>query len=301
MRRLFSTITLTAGFALAMIFTISCNATGNPSALVGRWIGVSGDEKGLVVELLSDGTGIYTKNSVGVPITWKTEKDRFYSTVSGLAGAWNYKLQGSLLTFTEDNGKINEWTKCKQDCQEAVKEYVKAKFTGVKKGSFTDSRDGKSYKTLTIGNQTWMAENLNYNANGKCYENSESNCQKYGKLYNWETALNACPKGWHLPSEAEWGTLVDLAGGRDDAGNLLKSANGWKNNGINAVGFSALPGGDGDSNGNFYKIGEFGYWWSAKEYNASDAYFLGMSGSAGGVGWYYGYKTDLSSVRCVQD
>jgi hypothetical protein len=74
-----------------------------------------------------------------------------------------------------------------------------------KRTSFADARDGKKYGAVEIGIQTWMAENLNYNASGsKCSGNSESNCQKYGRLYNWSTARNACPKGWHLPSDAEW-------------------------------------------------------------------------------------------------
>ncbi|MDR0517648.1 MAG: hypothetical protein LBH25_11450 [Fibromonadaceae bacterium] len=135
------------------------------------------------------------------------------------------------------------------------------------KGSFTDSRDKKTYKTVKIGEQTWMAENLKYNAKGsKCYDNKEENCQKYGRLYNWETAKKACPSGWHLPSNEEWDKLYRYADGdkgtgspymSETAGKLLKSSSGWYNggNGTDAYNFSALPGGFGNSGGNFNNAG----------------------------------------------
>jgi hypothetical protein len=83
-----------------------------------------------------------------------------------------------------------------------------------KYGIFTDPRDGRTYKTVKIGRQTWLAENLNYEAEGsKCYENDPDNCAKYSRLYNWETAMKACPKGWHLPTNKEWQTLINCVDG----------------------------------------------------------------------------------------
>jgi len=87
--------------------------------------------------------------------------------------------------------------------------------------TFTDSRDGKVYKTVKIGEQVWLAENLAFNApSSKFYE-------KYGRLYDWKTALSVCPKGWHLPSDNEWQALVDFAGGGEVAGKKFKSRSGW--------------------------------------------------------------------------
>jgi len=112
-------------------------------------------------------------------------------------------------------------------------------------GTFVDSRDGKTYKTVKIGTQTWMAENLNYSASGsKYYKNYAENSDIYGRLYNWSQALEACPVGWHLPSDAEWKVLVKYVGKK--AGKKLKSTSGWKGgwikngNGTDEYGFSAL-------------------------------------------------------------
>jgi len=136
--------------------------------------------------------------------------------------------------------------------------------------TLTDTRDGKIYKIVKIGEQVWMAENLNYAAEGsECYDKDQVNCEKYGRLYNWETAMKACPGGWHLPNAKEWKTLVDSAGGDKTAGKILKASKGWndKGNGSDAFGFSALPGGyygiGGDYEG-FFWAGEGGLWWSAE-------------------------------------
>jgi len=171
--------------------------------------------------------------------------------------------------------------------------------------AFVDNRDGKTYKKTVIGTQTWMAENLNYNASGsKCYGygNNANYCDEYGRLYNWSTAKEACPAGWHLPSDAEWTTLANYVGGSSTAGRKLKSKTGWgdNGNGTDDYGFSALPGGFGES-GDFRGAGASGQWWSATEKGTGSAFARDM--------FYIGDKIDggatskkaMFSVRCLLD
>ncbi len=176
--------------------------------------------------------------------------------------------------------------------------------TPAKSGMFTDERDGKNYKTVKIDNQVWMAENLNYEASGsKCYENNSAFCAKYGRLYNWSTAKKVCPSGWHLPSRSEYEMLDMEVGGEDVAGKKLKSKSGWKNNGNGSdeFGFSALPGGSGYSDGSFSNVGDYGYWWSATDYNSNYANFMRMGYDRELAGCYGYTKDTFFSVRCVQD
>ncbi|MDR0516988.1 MAG: fibrobacter succinogenes major paralogous domain-containing protein [Fibromonadaceae bacterium] len=171
-----------------------------------------------------------------------------------------------------------------------------------KEGSFTDSRDGKKYKTVKIGTQTWMAENLNYNAEGsKCYNDDSANGEKYGRLYKEETAIKACPAEWHLPSKAEWQTLIDFAGGKNIAGKKLKAKSGWsinKDNTTNEFGFSALPGGWGNP-GFFNDVGRKGIWWCASDSNSYAAYKLEMYDVSDSVDDYDSIGS-LFSVRCLK-
>ena len=182
-------------------------------------------------------------------------------------------------------------------------------------GDSTITYANKTYKTAKIGTQTWLAENLNYEAEGSvCYENNPANCAKYGRLYNWETAKKACPKGWHLPSNAEWDELyrfVDCDTGTErlyrskTAGKYLKAKSGWNEdgNGTDKYGFSALPGGYGYSDGSFGNVGYHGVWWSASEYESisNGAYGRGIYYGSDNANWGSDYKSRLYSVRCLQD
>jgi uncharacterized protein (TIGR02145 family) len=158
-------------------------------------------------------------------------------------------------------------------------------------GKLTDSRDGKTYKTTEIG-KTWMAENLNYDATGSM---CGIDCDKYGRSYSLEAALNVCPDGWHLPSDTEWKGIAGLGGG------ALKAISGWDDyqgksgNGVNSSGFSALPGGYGYAGGSYYYHGS-GRWWSSS--------CMGIDiDSYGDVSMecYDLDKSYLFSVRCVED
>jgi uncharacterized protein (TIGR02145 family) len=213
----------------------------------------------------------------------------------------------------------------------AAKE-AQARLEGVKRNTqqFTDTRDGKKYLSVKIGDQLWMAQNLNYKpsrGNSWCYGNNNSNCNQYGRLYDWETAMAACPDGWHLPSEQEWETLAKYAGDKNvnyeninlgekyNAGKRLKSTTGWNNrwntngNGTDALYFSALPGGYRDTVGNFDNAGDYGNWWTADVYKDSRAYGLGMNCCKFEDVWtdvtdisvrkFYEEKNFGLSVRCV--
>ncbi|MCL2219904.1 MAG: fibrobacter succinogenes major paralogous domain-containing protein [Chitinispirillia bacterium] len=191
-------------------------------------------------------------------------------------------------------------------------------------GSLTDTRDGKTYRTVVIGSQTWMAENLNYNASGSaCYNNVPDSCAKYGRLYGWLVVMDwassstlspsgvrgVCPEGWHVPSDNEWETLVkyvdpNASGDYDNnAGTKLKSTTGWSSggNGTDNYGFSALPGGGRWNDGNFYDAGNYGHWWSATESAASIARLLGMRYDDVYADRYSSDETNLFSARCLRD
>jgi len=194
--------------------------------------------------------------------------------------------------------------------------------------TFTDTRDGTEYKTVTIGGQVWMAENLKYlpsvvgpGTGSKTdpyyyvygYDGTNVNAAKatanyatYGVLYNWEAAKAACPDGWHLPTDAEWTELTDYLGGESVAGGKLKETGTthWysPNTGAtNEIGFTALPGGSRGSYGSFVNFGGLGFWWSATEGSTDTAWGRRMYYNGSYV-FSYSYVEEAGlSVRCVRD
>ena len=206
-------------------------------------------------------------------------------------------------------------------------------------GTMTDTRDGKVYKTVKIGNQTWMAENLNYADSAKtpslkgkswCFGNDSLKCKVTGRFYTWAAAIDSaklytdksidcgygktstlpdtvygiCPPGWHLPNNTEWNALFTAVGGQSTAGKVLKSQSGWVShgNGTDAFGFSALPAGFRNNyNGYFYDVGNFAYFWSSTESSSYNAYFIDLNYYNEDGYLNYGDKGYGYSVRCLKD
>ncbi|GBU23978.1 hypothetical protein R83H12_00598 [Fibrobacteria bacterium R8-3-H12] len=143
------------------------------------------------------------------------------------------------------------------------------------RATITDSRDKQIYEIVKIGNLTWMAKNMNYKTGVFwCYDNENSNCEKYGRLYDWNTAMKVCPSGWKLPSRSEWNELVQTIG-KEVAGKKLKSRDGQ---GTDDFGFSALLGGRRNTGGSFDYLKEDGRWWtSTTTPEGTNAYYQYMN------------------------
>jgi uncharacterized protein (TIGR02145 family) len=199
-------------------------------------------------------------------------------------------------------------------------------------GTVTDV-EGNVYKTVTIGNQVWMAENLKttkyrngdliettppgYSISGEstpkyqwAYNRDESNVATYGRLYTWYAATdsrNICPIGWHLPNNRDWITLRDFLGGDNNAGGQLKAKgtsfwNSPNTGATNGTGFTALPGGLCHY-GAFDQIGKSGFWWSAASFESTtwEAYFIGMGSDTGLIYINIDNMKEGFSIRCVKD
>jgi uncharacterized protein (TIGR02145 family) len=185
-------------------------------------------------------------------------------------------------------------------------------------GTMTDWRDPKEYKTVQIGEQIWMAENLAYNNpknQSDCFRDSVSNCIKYGRLYTWEVANKICPKGWRLPTKSEFESLLSYAGGRDRKKALkILTAD-------SILGFNALLGGYYYScystptvlhtTGYLSEDGVTAFWTSTEEYYSgmeaishnekpmADIVFLGPKGTLAFMNVFY--KKCALPVRCIKD
>ncbi len=188
-------------------------------------------------------------------------------------------------------------------------------FSNAASGNFIDIRDQEEYSWVRIGDQVWMAENLNHQTPGGSlgYGNQ---ARQLGRLYNWETAKNACPDGWHLPTDQEWMALEMHLGmsksqsieegyrGNNEGGQLKATGRTYwdrPNKGAtNSVGFAALPG--GYCSGNiFSNVGSMGYFWTSTEMDPQKAWYRRLFDYSGQIERKSRDKTDMFSVRCLKD
>ena len=195
-----------------------------------------------------------------------------------------------------------------------------------KYGTFTDARDGETYRTVKIGGQTWMAENLRFKADG-CFapNNDEANVKKFGRLYTWTTTLGIsedystqssandidqhnkikdkhfqgiAPEGWHIPSNQEWEALLANIDPKSD-GSEFRSECIWQKPGKDTFGFFALPAGYRFNNGTYHHFGRRARFWSKDEYGGLNAFRLSLTNNSVDIEGVY--RSDAISVRCVKN
>ena len=174
---------------------------------------------------------------------------------------------------------------------------------------YLDSRDGKVYKTVEIGSQIWMAENLNYlsDSPGAIFRDAAVLSDVFGRLYCWEAAKEVCPDGWHLPSDEDWSILADHLGGEAVAGGVMKEISTYwvslHEEASNESGFSALPGGllEDPRDQDYPYMGEMGFFWSTREKSRSDGWFRYVKYDGTLLKAGSGDKEFGMSVRCLKD
>ena len=183
-------------------------------------------------------------------------------------------------------------------------------------GTFTDPRDGEVYKTCKIGDQIWMAENLRFrtkNGGSYAYDNDESNEKKYGRLYTWKAAKEACPPGWFLPTSEEWEELASFVEaqkyymssslrGKEYTVRMVLGAEEWWG-GWDTFGFSALPAGSRDSSGDYYGIGDLTIFWSSTKAGDNEVFrfHLPMEDEDSRVIPKSTLGKNANSIRCISE
>jgi len=199
-----------------------------------------------------------------------------------------------------------------------------------KMSTLYDGRDSSTYKTVSIGNQDWMAENLHFKMpNGCwCYNNESENCKKFGNLYNWEMAKEACPQGWHLPSKADFDTLVNFLGGDSVTGAKIRSRLFWKSKRVsrkkymcidkdacvhnsknekhfsvlvNSTNFSGLPAGGYYYGTTFDYMGLYGIWWTSSLFDKYNPIYYIIYDASSWMGSDKAISSCGFSVRCLKD
>jgi uncharacterized protein (TIGR02145 family) len=247
------------------------------------------------------------------------DKNDFWNANAGVAGY--YASDANMDTEVNNPDKDDIWLQNKNEKAKLPEGVVFICGTRL-----VDERNDHVYNTVEIGNQCWMAENLdigirknsniNQTDNGSlekyCYYDNPVNCQIYGGLYQWDEAMayndtvlqGICPDGWHIPSNYEWVLLTDYLGGQYVAGGKLKEAGythwDWPNTGAtNISGFTALPGGLWNFNGYYDVIHEQAYFWSSTNTTANHAWDIALKWNTAGTIHYNAEYDWAESIRCI--
>lgn len=162
-------------------------------------------------------------------------------------------------------------------------------------GTLVDARDGATYKTITIGNQVWLAENIRFNsAQSLCPDIKERACSEFGRFYTFADAMMVCPAGWHIPDQREWDVLLNHFGGNRRAIAHLQHGGSAK--------FGALFGGVfAPSVGQLLGFGEWEIFWANVEHRETQEALTVYLHHEQGVTYHFNTILNYNGVRCLQD
>ena len=269
---------VSSGNVTDSIVSSSSNLLGNSSSLI-----TEVTSSGSVDTVLSSGIDVSSSSQVLELESSSSEISQGINSSSGVLSSSSFGLSSSSVVVSSSSVAV--WV-----C-----------------GDSTVSRGGVEYKTVLINEQCWTKENMKYvpsTGTTMCYDNLESNCETYGRLYDYEAAALACPSGFRLPTQEEMIAMQEYSGAdMYDAGKHLKTTTGWTGeNGDDFLGFSALPGGRCNEEQTCSNIGATGYWWTSTEkVKNSNHYTLFLTGDADSFSASTTMDNDqYISVRCVK-
>lgn len=269
---------VSSGNVTDSIVSSSGNLLGNSSSLI-----TEVTSSGSVDTVLSSGIDVSSSSQVLESESSSSEISQGINSSSGVLSSSSFGLSSSSVVVSSSSVAV--WV-----C-----------------GDSTVSRGGVEYKTVLINEQCWTKENMKYEPSTgttMCYDNLESNCETYGRLYDYEAAALACPSGFRLPTQEEMIAMQEYSGAdMYDAGKHLKTTTGWTGeNGDDFLGFSALPGGRCDEEQTCRNIGATGYWWTSTEKaKNSNHYTLFLTGDSDSFSASTTMDNDqYISVRCVK-
>lgn len=270
---------VSSGNVTDSIVSSSGNLLGNSSGLI-----TEVTSSGSVDTVLSSGIDVSSSSQVLESESSSSEISQGINSSSGVLSSSSFGLSSSSIEM-QSSSSVAVWV-----C-----------------GDSTVSRGGVEYKTVLINEQCWTKENMKYEPSTgttMCYDNLESNCETYGRLYDYEAAALACPSGFRLPTQEEMIAMQEYSGAdMYDAGKHLKTTTGWTGeNGDDFLGFSALPGGRCDEEQTCRNIGATGYWWTSTEkVKNSNHYTLFLTGDSDSFSASTTMDNDqYISVRCVK-